>query len=85
MNEKKINKYNQYIICPICETVFNLIRSKVHINSKRCVYIQNIKNKGEFITLKEKLELKIHLEKTIIRNKQINSINATIILDDLFT
>ena len=52
------NKYNQYITCPICGTVFNLIRSTKHMNSKKCSYVQLLKGKTD-LTLKEKLYLQI--------------------------
>ena len=51
-----MEKYNQYLKCPICGTVFNLIRSKRHLNSKKCVYVQSIKEKTE-LSLKDKLFL----------------------------
>lgn len=53
------NKYNQYITCPICGTVFNLIRSTTHMNSKKCSYVQSLKSKNNDLTLKEKLYLQI--------------------------
>jgi len=70
INDKKDYKikYNQYIKCPICEGLFNLIRSNEHINTKKCLYIQSIKDKGDNITIKEKLFLKINEQKQQIKN-----------------
>lgn len=70
INEKKDYKikYNQYIKCPICEGLFNLLRSNEHINTKRCLYIQSLKDKGDNITIKDKLFLKINEQKQKIKN-----------------
>ena len=39
-----------------------------HINTKKCLYIQSIKDKGDNITIKEKLFLKINEQKQQIKN-----------------
>jgi len=69
-NYKK--KYDKYILCPICNNIFNLLRSNQHINSKKCSYIQTIKDKGDNITHNEKLFLKINEQKTKIKNDDSN-------------
>lgn len=76
MSEKKDykKKYNKFILCPICNNIFNLLRSKQHINSKKCLYIQTIKDKGDNITHNEKLFLKINEQKTKIKNDELNEI-----------
>ena len=61
-----MEKYNQYLKCPNCGTVFNLIRSKRHLNSKKCVYVQSIKEKTE-LSLKDKLFLQILEQKNKIK------------------
>lgn len=68
-----MDKYNQYLKCPICGTVFNLIRSKRHLNSKKCVYVQSIKEKPE-ISLKDKLFLQILEQKNKIKYDNNGSI-----------
>ena len=69
INDKKDYKikYNQYIKCPICDGLFNLIRSKEHINTKKCLYIQSIKDKIN-LNSNDKLILKINEHKQQLKN-----------------
>lgn len=67
-------KYDKFILCPVCNNIFNLLRSQQHINSKKCSYIQTIKDKGNNITIKENLFLKINEQKTKIKNDESNEI-----------
>ena len=68
-------KYNQYITCPICGSIFNLIRYKLHMNSKKCSYVQSLKEKLE-LNLKEKLFLEILKIKNQIKYDSNISINS---------
>jgi poly(3-hydroxyalkanoate) synthetase len=70
INDKKDYKikYNQYIKCPICEGLFNLIRSNEHINTKKCLYIQSIKDKYK----EEEDLLKKSLDNKLLSNEEYN-------------
>lgn len=65
--KKYKEKYNKYVLCPICGTIFNLLRSKEHMYSKGCLNIQNIKDKGDNIDNNDKLFLKINEQKKKIK------------------
>jgi hypothetical protein len=65
--KKYKEKYNKYILCPVCGTIFNLSRAKIHMYSVGCLNIQNIKDKGENIDNNDKLFLKINEQKKKIK------------------